>query len=242
VSFAGPAPSPRGAGPPHLPTPTPHPPGALRTDRPSGRSFAFCPVSGPVVRAGGGQLACRAVTGAELIARFRAGDESAIRDLYREYGRMVFAIAVRILRDRALAEDATQQTFLQVWRAAGSFDPDRDLAPWIHTIGRRVAIDLLRRENRRRADALDNVPGGSAALRRDGVDIIDTWTCWQVRDAIDHLPADEALVVRLQHLDGLTQVEIAERLAIPLGTVKSRSFRAHRRLAGLLAHLEEVPA
>lgn len=182
------------------------------------------------------------MTGAELIARFRAGDESAIRDLYREYGRVVFAIARRILNDRSLAEEATQQTFLQVWRAAESFDPGRDLAPWIHTIGRRVAIDLLRRESRRRADALDAVNDHDPVLRVDEADIVDSWRRWQVRSAIDRLPPDEASVVRLQHLDGFTHVEIAERLGVPVGTVKSRSHRAHRRLVSLLAHVEEVSA
>lgn len=182
------------------------------------------------------------MTGAELIARFRAGDESAIRDLYREYGRVVFAIARRILGDRSLAEEATQQTFLQVWRACESFDPGRELGPWIHTISRRVAIDVLRRESRRRAEALDTMSDRDPVLRIDGTDIEQTWRRWQVREAIARLPPDEARIVRLQHLDGFTHVEIAERLSVPLGTVKSRSHRAHRRLALLLEHVEEVPA
>ncbi len=191
---------------------------------------------------GGGALRCATVTGAELIARFRAGDESAIRDLYREYGRVVFAIARRILNDRSLAEEATQQTFLQAWRSAESFDPARDLGPWLHTIARRVAIDTLRREQRRRAEALDTMSDRDPVLRLDGHDIEDTWRRWQVRQAIEQLPADEAQIVRLQHLGGYTHTEIAERLAMPVGTVKSRSFRAHKRLVQLLGHVQEVPA
>lgn len=182
------------------------------------------------------------MTGAELIARFRAGDESAIRDLYRDYGRVVFAIARRVLSDGSLAEEATQQTFLQAWRSAESFDPARDLGPWLHTIARRVAIDMLRRENRRRADALDTVSDRDPVLRLDALDIEDTWRVWQVRRAIEQLPDDEAQIVRLQHLDGYTHSEIAARLSMPLGTVKSRSFRAHKRLVQLLGHVEEVPA
>jgi RNA polymerase sigma-70 factor (ECF subfamily) len=189
-----------------------------------------------------GALPWRAVTGAELIARFRAGDESAVRDLYREYGSAMLAIARRIVGDRSLAEEVTQQAFLQAWRAAASFDPDRPLGPWLHTIARRVAIDVLRRESRRRAEALDSLSDRDPVLRLDGADIEETWRRWQVRHAISELPADEAEVVRLQHLQGFTHAEIADRLAVPLGTVKSRSHRAHRRLAGLLAHVEEVPA
>jgi RNA polymerase sigma-70 factor (ECF subfamily) len=182
------------------------------------------------------------VTGAELVARFRAGDESAIRDLYREYGRVVFAIARRALGDRSLAEEAVQQTFLQAWRAAGSFDPSRDLAPWIYTIARRVCIDLHRRESRRQAEPLDHVVDRDPALISQPGGIEESWQRWQVRSAIDQLPVEEREVVRLQHLQGFTHQEIADRTGVPLGTVKSRSHRAHRRLAALLGHLEEVPA
>ena len=66
-----------------------------------------------------------------------------------------------------------------------------------------------------------------------------TWEAFEVRAALDQLPSDEREVVRLAHFEGLTHSEIADRLDVPVGTVKSRSFRAHRRLAGLLAHLVE---
>lgn len=177
-----------------------------------------------------------------MVARFRAGDESAIRDLYRDYGRVVFAIARRALADRGLAEEATQQTFLQAWRAAGSFDPTRELAPWIYTIARRVCIDLHRREARRQADSIDLVAERDPALLSQPAGIEESWQRWQVHRAIDALPPDEREVVRLQHLQGFTHQEIAQQTGVPLGTVKSRSHRAHRRLAGLLSHLEEVPA
>jgi RNA polymerase sigma-70 factor (ECF subfamily) len=182
------------------------------------------------------------VTGAELVARFRAGDESAIRDLYRDYGRVVFAIARRALGDRSLAEEAVQQTFLQAWRGAASFDPNRDLAPWIYTIARRVCIDLYRRESRRQAEPLENVAEREPAMISQPGGIEESWQRWQVHTAIDQLPPDERDVVRLQHLQGFTHQEIAQQIGVPLGTVKSRSHRAHRRLAALLGHLEEVPA
>ncbi len=100
----------------------------------------------------------------ELRARFRDGDAGAVRDVYRQYGRLVYAVALRILNDRALAEETTQQTFLKAWRAADAVDPERDLGPWLATIARRVAIDVYRRESLRAADPLDAVPPGDPAL------------------------------------------------------------------------------
>lgn len=171
------------------------------------------------------------------VAAFRRGDEGAVRRFYDVYGRMMFAVASRILRDRGLAEEATQQAFVQAWRAASSLDGARDPAPWLSTIVRRVAIDIQRREARRPASALDHVPPGHRALTVLPANAEKAWEVWNVRMAIDQLPADEREVVRLQHLEGFTHAQIAERLGVALGTVKSRSFRAHRDLAARLAHL-----
>lgn len=172
---------------------------------------------------------------------FRAGDEGAVRDVYRAYGRLVFAVAHRVLGDRGLAEEATQQTFVQAWRAASGFEEGRDPAPWLATIARRVAIDIQRREARRPADPLDDAPVTDGALVREPPSADALWTAWEVRAAIDDLPPDERSVVRLQHVDGYTHQEIAERLGIAVGTVKSRSFRAHQRLAARLRHVREPP-
>ena len=90
-----------------------------------------------------------------VMERFRTGDDDAVRTLYRHYGRLVFTIAVRILGNRQLAEDATQQAFLQAWRAASTFESGKDPAPWLATIARRVAIDMQRREVRRPATSLE---------------------------------------------------------------------------------------
>lgn len=174
------------------------------------------------------------------VAGFRAGDPDAVRAVYREYGGLVFAVAHRVLGDRALAEDAAQQAFVQAWRAAHTFDAARDLAPWLATIARRAAIDVHRREAVRAHRSIDEVgahdPGALAVA--DGADRV--FEVWAVRSAIDDLPREERDVVRLQHLDGLTHSQIADRLGIPVGTVKSRSNRAHRRLAGRLGYLREV--
>jgi RNA polymerase sigma-70 factor (ECF subfamily) len=174
------------------------------------------------------------------IQAFRAGDPGGVQAVYREYGRLVFAISLRLLRNRGLAEDATQQTFVQAWKAAGSFDPGRELGPWLATIARRAAIDVHRRESRRAHRSLDDTPGDDPAMTTLPPEAEQVYDAWAVRRAVDGLPADEQEVVRLQHFDGLTHVEIAQRLQLPVGTVKSRSFRAHKRLAAGLGHLREV--
>ena len=170
-------------------------------------------------------------------AQFRAGDPDAVRLVYREYGRMVFAVTSRALGQRELAEEATQQTFVQAWRSADTFDPGRELGPWLVTIARRVAIDIHRREARRSATSLEAVGPGDPSLVVLPPSAEAIHEVAEVRRAIDGLPADEREIVRLLHLGGLTQTEVAERLGIPLGTVKSRSHRAHRQLAAQLGHL-----
>lgn len=178
------------------------------------------------------------VTSDEL-DRFRVGDPDGVRAVYREFGGLVFAVTYRALGARELAEEATQETFVKAWRAAASFDPARELGPWLATIARRTAIDLHRREARRGTDRLADIASDQSALVELPPDVDRTFDVWAVRQAIDELPPDEREIVRLQHLEELTHVEVAERLGLPVGTVKSRSFRAHRRLAARLGHLRE---
>jgi RNA polymerase sigma factor (sigma-70 family) len=175
----------------------------------------------------------------ELTARFREGDANAVRAVYRQYGRLVFGVSLRILNDRALAEESTQQTFLKAWRAADAVDPERDLGPWLATIARRVAIDSYRREALRAADSIESVPPSDPALASATESAESVHDAWAVREAVEALPEDEQQVVRLQHFGGMTHAEIAEKLKLAVGTVKSRSFRAHRRLAEQLAYLRE---
>jgi RNA polymerase sigma factor (sigma-70 family) len=162
--------------------------------------------------------------------RFRDGDPDAVRLVYRAYGRLVYAVAYRVLRDAGLAEEATQQTFLKAWRAAESLEENREMAPWLATIARRVAIDVQRGEARR---------AGDPALTTQPQSVEELHGVWEVRRALDELPPDEQEVMRLQHFEGLTHTEIAERLQVPAGTVKSRSFRAHKRLATQLQQERE---
>ena len=176
-----------------------------------------------------------------LVAAFRRREAGGVRALYRQYGRLVYAVAHRVLGHHDLAEEAAQQTFVNAWQAADRLDVERDPAAWLATIAKRAAIDVYRREARRPATALNDVASDDPALVSLPPDLDALDAVWHVRRAIDALPRDEATVVRLQHLEGLTHNEISKELGIALGTVKSRSHRAHRKLAALLGHLREVP-
>ncbi len=171
----------------------------------------------------------------DINTRFALGDETAVRAVYQRYGGAMFAIAMSMLSNRELAADCVQEAFVKVWRASRSFDPGRELRPWIATITRRVAVDIYRREARTRSEPREDVDDTVVPIAFER-----TWEAFEVRAALDQLPADEREVVRLAHFEGLTHSEIAVRLAIPVGTVKSRSSRAHRRLAGLLSHVVEA--
>jgi RNA polymerase sigma factor (sigma-70 family) len=175
-----------------------------------------------------------------LAARFADGEPEAIREVYQAYGRLVYAVAYKVLGDSSLAEDATQQTFLQAWRAAATYDPTRELGPWLATISRRAAISLYRRD--RRHEDIDNVDPSDPRLTSLPPSVEQLYDVWEVRRALDSLPSQERELIQLQHYRELSHSEIAEHLAIPIGTVKSRTYRAHRRLAGLLGHLREPDA
>lgn len=175
----------------------------------------------------------------EVIQAFRAGDPTSVRAVYREYGRLVYAVARNLLGSAHLAEEATQLTFLKAWRSAESVQPGRDLAPWLATIARRTAIDVHRQESRQSSSTIDDLPSGHPSIVQQPVEIEQTYDAWQVRQALDELPADERVIVQLQHLEGLPHSAIAKQLGLPIGTVKSRSHRAHRRLAARLGHLRE---
>jgi RNA polymerase sigma-70 factor (ECF subfamily) len=170
----------------------------------------------------------------DLALRFQTGDADAVREVYRRYAGRLHALCRSLLGDPALVDDAVQQTFLQAWRAASRFDAARPLSAWLYAIARRVCIDEYRKASRapavgREDDQIDGVVDGPSFDR--------AWTVYEVRRAVDELPADEREVVRLASLEGWSLPEIAAHLGVPVGTVKSRSFRAHRRLTAALAHL-----
>lgn len=177
-----------------------------------------------------------------LVALAARAEESALAELYDRYGRIAYGLALRVLRDQALAEDAVQEAFLAVWRSAATFVPERAKASsWILTLVHRRAVDLVRREERRRAEPLGEELGadteGSAAdvawlrLERE-----------RVQEALRRLPDQEREALELAYYGGFTQSQLAERLGLPIGTIKSRMFSGLARLRELLepgAHGDE---
>jgi RNA polymerase sigma-70 factor (ECF subfamily) len=170
----------------------------------------------------------------DLAWRFRAGDADAVREVYRRYAGRLAAVARSMLSDPSVIDDVVQQTLLQAWRASATLDADRCLSAWLYAICRRVCIDEYRRGTR---VPTPSAPGGAVDGVVDGPSLERAWTAWEVRRAIDELPVDERSIVRLAHLEGWSLPDIAGHLRVPLGTVKSRSSRAYRRLAVALAHL-----
>jgi RNA polymerase sigma-70 factor (ECF subfamily) len=144
-----------------------------------------------------------------------------VRALYREYGGAVYAVAYRVLGRDDLAEEATRQTFARAWQAADRVDPERNPAEWLATLAKVSAIELSHER---------------AVVHTDAdLDTLDA--VWRVRRAIEQLPPEQAIIVRLQHLDGLSLPEIAMRLEMPLATVRARAQRAHQQLATLVGRL-----
>ncbi|WP_203911440.1 RNA polymerase sigma factor [Rhizocola hellebori] len=174
---------------------------------------------------------------AATLVRFRDGDVEALSEVYDRYARPVWSVAIGVTRTDQLAQEAVQETFIRAWQAASSYDPERDLGPWLLTIARYTALDMMRRE-------LRPTRGGheaeqDAVVESPGID--QAWTSWVVQEALGSLGTEEREIVRLSFFEDLTQVQISERLGLPLGTVKSRSHRAHRHLAELLAHVRDNP-
>jgi RNA polymerase sigma-70 factor, ECF subfamily len=172
----------------------------------------------------------------QLARDYASGSEAAFAAVYTRYRGPVFGIALHLLADHGLAEEASQQAFVAVWRSRGRFDAGRSLSAWVFSIARQAAIDVYRRERRTPAPTAEQ-----PEIPVDGVSVERMWQAWEIRRAVEALPAEEAAIVRLAHYFQLTHTEIAAHLGVPVGTVKSRSFRAHRRLAEALSHLFDPP-
>lgn len=172
-------------------------------------------------------------TDEDLLAAIAGGDDRALGELYDNLGRVAYGLALRVLRDPALAQDAVQDAFLAAWRTAASFDPRRGRAQtWLLTLVHRRAVDLVRREDRRRAAQLENAPVASSESTDEEASVREQRRV--VQAALAQLPQDQREALELSYYGGLTQAELAERLGIPLGTVKSRVFAGLARLRDLL--------
>jgi RNA polymerase sigma-70 factor (ECF subfamily) len=167
----------------------------------------------------------------ELITRSADGDRDAFEVLYRRYSRPVFGLALRRLGDRGRAEDAVQETFASIWRAARSYKPERGPgAPWLYAVARNAITDRGRARTETPAEVPEQVSSEPGPADRAE----SNWTAWRVHRALEELSPNERTVVELAYWSGLSQSEIAEFLNIPLGTVKTRTRAALHRLSGLL--------
>jgi RNA polymerase sigma factor (sigma-70 family) len=169
-----------------------------------------------------------------LVALVGRSDETALAELYDRFGRVAYGLALRIVRDPALAEDAVQEAFLSVWRSAGRFVAERAKAStWILTLVHRRAVDLVRREEPRRAEPLESAPRPARGSTED-----EAWLLLQrqrVQEALRRLPDQQREAIELAYYGGYTQSELADRLGQPLGTIKSRMFAGLARLREILA-------
>ena len=170
-------------------------------------------------------------TDEELLARVADGDRDAFGDLYQRYARAVLGLAIRRLGDRGRAEDAVQEAFASVWRAARSYKRERGpVAPWLYAVARNAIADRGRARTEPPAELADSPsdePGPPEQAEQ-------SWVAYRVHRAMEELPESERTVLELAYWSGLSQSEISDYLAIPLGTVKTRTRSGLRRLSEAL--------
>jgi RNA polymerase sigma-70 factor, ECF subfamily len=169
---------------------------------------------------------------AALVARIASGDrDDPVAELYGRYGPRLFRFGVRALGDHGLAEEMVQESFVRLLRNADRFDAGKaSVGAYLYVIARSVAADIRKRPSSRPVLGLDSIdlPDGPDFADR----VLDTII---IQEAFESLGAAQAQVIRLAHQDGLTQSQIAERLGVPLGTVKTRMFHGLKAMRAALA-------
>jgi len=173
-----------------------------------------------------------------LLRAVAARDKEALRQLYARHSAVLFALALKVLSDRAEAEDVLQEAFIQVWKTAGSFDEGRGKPiGWLIMLTRSRAIDRLRsRKTRSRVTesmARDTVKTSEARTPADEASASEAQRA--IRAVLKSLPAEQRSAIEMAYFGGLTQFEIAQQLGQPLGTVKTRIRNGMMRLRELLS-------
>lgn len=168
---------------------------------------------------------------ADLVAQIAAGDiGEPVAELYRRYGGRLYRYGFQALGNPGLAEEMVQECFVRLWRSAGRFDAARgSVAAYVFVIARSVAADVRKRPSSRPLLAVEDA---RLPPEPDGTDRI--LQSVMVREAMDTLSSAHLQVLRLAHAEGLTQSQIAQRLGLPLGTVKTRMFHGLRALRAAL--------
>ncbi len=159
----------------------------------------------------------------DLVARLRRREPQALAELYDRYGRLVYSLVLRVVRDGAVAEDLVQETFLRVWNRAQGFDAERgSVGPWLLAVARNRAIDYLRSAAGRERNALEWEETDHPALYCDmEPGILNADKTRRVRAAMEKLSPNQRTVMELAYFEGLSQTEMAARIGQPLGTVKT---------------------
>jgi RNA polymerase sigma-70 factor (ECF subfamily) len=159
----------------------------------------------------------------DLVERLQRRDAQALAELYDRYGRLVYSLILRVVRDGAIAEDLVQETFLRVWNRVQGFDSEKGaIGPWLLAVARNRAIDYLRSAGGRERNALEFEETDHPALYTNmEQDLLQSDQTRRVRAAMEKLPANQRQVIELAYFEGLSQTEMAERMGQPLGTVKT---------------------
>jgi RNA polymerase sigma-70 factor (ECF subfamily) len=190
-----------------------------------------------------GRQPVRGVRVPTAFERFRAGERTAFDEVMREYAGSAYAVAVKVLGDPGLAEEAVQEAFVRIWERAGAFDGTRgNERTWILSIVRNQAIDMLRKRQRQRERSIDDEPAVYGMRAPDDVwaSVATTLTSEAVMEALARLPSEQRETVMLAYYGGLRPVEIARRTGTPEGTVRSRLRLGLLRLRGILGGQPEV--
>ena len=168
-------------------------------------------------------LTLRTEGDAELVLRLQRRDPQALADLYDRYGRLVYSLILRVVRDTGVAEDLVQETFLRVWNRVQGFDAEKgSVGPWLLAVARNRAIDYLRSTTGRARNSLELEATEHPALFSDmEKDLLRSDRTRRVKDAMGKLTANQRQVIEMAYFEGLSQTEMADRMGQPLGTVKT---------------------
>jgi RNA polymerase sigma-70 factor (ECF subfamily) len=188
---------------------------------------------------------------ADVVALAQQGRDAAYRELLRRYERPVFTLVLRMVRDRAVAEDLAQDTFIKVLNHIDRYNPAFKFSSWLFKIANNVAIDHLRKkqvatisiDGAPDATSADEIEATSLQLADGGEDALQEMTARElgvaIERAIDRLRPEYRACILLRHVEGRSYEEIAATLDLPLGTVKTYIHRARHQLRALLGHLRE---
>jgi RNA polymerase sigma-70 factor (ECF subfamily) len=164
----------------------------------------------------------------QLVTRVAQQDRAALEALYDRHAQVVYSLVLRIVRDEGAAEELLQESFWQVWKSADSYAGSGAAAAWLYRIARNKALDYLRRVKARPvetgAEAELVEVADRPAQRASSVELAVElrWRAEQVRAALAQLPEEQRLCLELAYFEGMTQSQLAEHLALPLGTIKTR--------------------